>query len=155
MSKKKFNIIDIAVVLLIITAVVGFSMRFSGGKKSLNSQTEFRYTIQVENVRNFTVDALKKSLIVTDEDSLISIGEIKDVQVKNAIKANYLNDGTLVSPTLPEKYTCLVTIEARGSESDNKFLLEDTTELAVGRTTDLITKYVSTSGVITSVEVIE
>lgn len=153
---KKFNIIDVAVVLLVIVAILGFAVRFgSSATDSVNSKVKFRYTMQIDSVRSFTVDALRKKGVVTDEDSAISFGEIIDVQTDYATKVNSLSNGTVVSPKVPEKYTCLVTIEAIGSESDNKYLLEDTTELAVGRTTDLVTKYVHTSGIIKSVEIIK
>ena len=64
-------------------------------------------------------------------------------------------DGKIKWATLPDKYTCMVTIEADGRESEDGYILDDTTELSVGRSVDIITKYVKTSGEIISVEVME
>lgn len=56
---------------------------------------------------------------------------------------------------MPGRYTCYVTIRATGKESDDNYILEDSTELSVGRNVDLYSKYVKTSGDIKSVKVVE
>jgi len=153
--RKKLNAIDIAVVLLVIVAIVGFAVRFkSSATDSVTSDIKFRYTMKIDGIRSFTVDALEKKGIVTDEDSVINVGEITDVVVEDSTKAAVLTDGSMVSAPVPERYTCYVTIEAMGRESEGKYILDDTTELAVGRTTDLVSKFVHTSGTIESIEII-
>ena len=154
--RKKINAIDIAVVLLVIIAIVGFAVRFkSSATDSVTSDIKFRYVMKIDNVRSFTVDALEKKGVVTDEDSVINVGEIVDIIVEDNTTAAPLTDGSVVSAHIPERYTCYVTIEAMGRESEGKYILDDTTELAVGRTTDLISKFVHTSGTIESIEIID
>lgn len=154
--RKKINAIDIAVVLLVIIAIVGFAVRFkSSATDSVTSDIKFRYVMKIDNVRSFTVDALEKKGVVTDEDSVINVGEIVDIIVEDNTTAATLTDGSVVSAHIPERYTCYVTIEAMGRESEGKYILDDTTELAVGRTTDLISKFVHTSGTIESIEIID
>ena len=154
--RKKINAIDIAVVLLVIITIVGFAVRFkSSATDSVTSDIKFRYVMKIDNVRSFTVDALEKKGVVTDEDSVINVGEIVDIIVEDKTTAATLTDGSVVSAHIPERYTCYVTIEAMGRESEGKYILDDTTELAVGRTTDLISKFVHTSGTIESIEIID
>lgn len=154
--RKKINAIDIAVVLLVIIAIVGFAVRFkSSATDSVTSDIKFRYVMKIDNVRSFTVDALEKKGVVTDEDSVINVGEIVDIVVEDNTTTATLTDGSVVSAHIPERYTCYVTIEAMGRESEGKYILDDTTELAVGRTTDLISKFVHTSGTIESIEIID
>ena len=154
--RKKINAIDIAVVLLVIIAIVGFAVRFkSSATDSVTSDIKFRYVMKIDNVRSFTVDALEKKGVVTDEDSVINVGEIVDIIVEDNTTAATLTDGSVVSAHIPERYTCYVKIEAMGRESEGKYILDDTTELAVGRTTDLISKFVHTSGTIESIEIID
>lgn len=154
--RKKINAIDIAVVLLVIITIVGFAVRFkSSATDSVTSDIKFRYVMKIDNVRSFTVDALEKKGVVTDEDSVINVGEIVDIIVEDNTTAATLTDGSVVSAHIPERYTCYVTIEAMGRESEGKYILDDTTELAVGRTTDLISKFVHTSGTIESIEIID
>lgn len=81
--------------------------------------------------------------------------EIVDVQVENATLQSTTASGELKNPELPGRYTCYVTIRATGKESDDNYILEDSTELSVGRNVDLYSKYVKTSGDIKSVKVVE
>ena len=153
--RRKINAIDIAVILLVIVAIVGFAVRFSSSATdSVTSDIKFRYVMRIDSVRSFTVDALEKKGVVTDEDSVINVGEIIDVVVEDNTVAATLMNGSVVSALVPERYTCYVTIEAMGRESEGKYILDDTTELAVGRTTDLVSKFVHTSGTIESIEII-
>ena len=109
----------------------------------------------VESVRQYTVDALEKKGKVTDKKSEKDLGEIVDVQVENATLQSTTASGELKNPELPGRYTCYVTIRATGKESDDNYILEDSTELSVGRNVDLYSKYVKTSGDIKSVKVVE
>ena len=103
----------------------------------------------------YTVDALEKKGKVTDKKSEKDLGEIVDVQVENATLQSTTASGELKNPELPGRYTCYVTIRATGKESDDNYILEDSTELSVGRNVDLYSKYVKTSGDIKSVKVVE
>ena len=66
------------------------------------------------------------------------MGEIVDVQVENATLQSTTASGELKNPELPGRYTCYVTIRATGKESDDNYILEDSTELSVGRNVDLL-----------------
>ena len=101
------------------------------------------------------MDALEKKGKVTDKKSEKDLGEIVDVQVENATLQSTTASGELKNPELPGRYTCYVTIRATGKESDDNYILEDSTELSVGRNVDLYSKYVKTSGDIKSVKVVE
>lgn len=154
--RGKFSIIDILVILLIIVAIIGFTTRFGSGiTKSVTSDVHFKYVIKVEGVRSYTVDALQKKGVVTDKRALEYVGDVVDVKAQDAKVNSILSDGTMRLVTQPERYDCYVTIEANGRESDDGYILKDTTELSVGREVELITKYVHTSGTIESIEIVK
>lgn len=154
--KGKFSIIDIAVIFLIIAAVAGFVMRFGTSvTKSVTSDVKFRYVIRVEGVRDYTVEALNKKGVVTDKRALEYVGDVVDVKTEDARMQSVLSNGEIKWTELPERYNCYITIEANGRESEDGYVLSDTTELSVGRTVELITKYVHTTGTIESVEIID
>ncbi len=154
--RGKFSIVDIFVVLLVIVAIAGFITRFGGSvTKSVTSDVQFRYVIKVEGVRSYTVDALQKKGVVTDKRALEYVGEVVDVKAEDAKVDSVLSDGTIKIITQPERYDCYVTIEAIGRESNDGYILKDTTELSVGREVELITKYVHTSGTIESIEIVK
>lgn len=154
--KGKVSIVDILVILLVILVIVGIAARY-GSKitDAVKSDKQFEYVLKIQGVRQYTVDALEKKGIVTDKKSEKSLGEIEDVRVEKAIQQSTTASGSVTMTELPDRYTCYVTIKATGKESDDNYILEDSTELSVGRNIELYSKYVKTSGDITSVKVVE
>ena len=152
----KVSVIDILVVLLIVAVIAGIGVRY-GSKitSAVRSSEKFEYVLRVESVRHYTVDALQRMGKVTDKKSEKDIGEIVDVRYENATQQSTTANGRVVNPELPDRYTCYVTIQAVGRESDDNYVLDDSTELSVGRNIDLYTKYVKTSGNIESVTIVE
>lgn len=152
----KVSIVDILAILLIAVVIVGIAARYgSGFTNSVKSDKQFEYVLKIESVRQYTVDALKKKGNVTDKKSEKNLGEIVDVEVENATLQSTTASGELKNPELPDRYTCYVTIRATGKESSDNYILDDSTELSVGRNIDLYSKYVKTSGDIKSVKVID
>ena len=152
----KISIIDILVIILIVAVIAGIGVRY-GSKitNAVKSNEKFEYVLRVENVRNYTIDALEKMGKVTDKKSEKDLGEIVDVRYEKATQQSTTADGRVVNPELPDRYTCYVTIQAVGRESDDNYVLDDSTELSVGRKIDLYSKYVKTSGTIESVKVMD
>lgn len=152
----KISIIDILAVVLVVVVIAGIWARY-GSKitTAVRSSETFEYTLRVENVRKYTIDALEKRGRVTDKKSEKNLGEIVDVRYEEATQQSTTANGQVVMPVVPDRYTCFVTIQAVGRESDDNYILDDSTELSVGRTIDLYSKYVKTSGTIESVKVID
>ena len=152
----KISIIDIGVIVLIIAAAIGLVIRFtSGTTTAVTSNETFRYVVKVNMVREYTVNALQTRGITTDKKAEMVLGEIKDVKVEDSKIQSTTASGKIEWSNPPDKYTCDVTIEAEGRESEDGYILDDTTELSVGRSVDIITKNVKTSGEIISVDVVE
>lgn len=151
--KGKFNIIDLLVILLLIAVIAGIAVRYgSSVTTAVQSDEEFEYVVKVESVRYFTIDALEKKGKVTDKNSTLDLGEITDVTVEPTEYRSTTADGRIVFAEQPERYTAYVTIRTRGKESDNSYITADSNELSVGRTTEIFSKYVHTSGTIMSVD---
>lgn len=152
----RVSIIDILVILLIIVVAVGIVARYgSSVTNSVKSDKMFEYVLKVESVRGYTVDALNKGGKVTDKKSEKALGEIVDVKVESATLQSTTASGEVKNSELPDRYTCYVTIRATGKESSDNYILDDSTELSVGRNIELYSKYVKTSGDIKSVKVIK
>ncbi|MGN0163714.1 MAG: DUF4330 domain-containing protein [Candidatus Ornithomonoglobus sp.] len=151
--KGKFNIIDLLVIILIIAVIAGIVVRF-GSKitTAVKSDEEFEYTVKLESVRQYTVDALEKKGKLSDKKATVDLGEIIDVQTEPAAFLSETADGRMVYAKQPDRYTVYVTIRTRGKESDNSYITADSEELSVGRDTEIYSKYVHTTGVITSVK---
>ncbi len=151
--KGKFNIIDLLAIILIIAVVIGIAVRFkSTVTTAVKSDEEFIYTVKVESVRDYTIEALKKGGKITDKKSEIDLGEIVAVESEPSKIQTERADGKIIMADQPDRYTAIVTIKTHGKESDNSYITADSNELSVGRTTDVYSKYVHTSGKIMSVE---
>jgi hypothetical protein len=152
----KVSIIDIGVILIVLVVIIGIFARFGSSMTSaVQSNEKFEFTVKVTGVRQFTIDALNKKGKITDKNSEMDLGEITDVEIVPTEFQSTTASGDIVFTDLPERYTCYVTIVATGKESDDSYIMDDTSELSVGRTIDIKSKYVSTSGEIMSVKVVE
>lgn len=152
----KVSIIDVGVILLVIVVIIGIFVRFGSGiTTAVKSDKEFEYKVEISGVRQYTIDALNKKGKITDKNSVMDLGEITNVEIVPTQFQSTTASGEIITTDLPERYTCLVTIRARGKESDDSYIMNDSTELSVGRNVDVYSKYVKTSGDIVSVEVVE
>lgn len=152
----KVSIIDLAVVLIVLVVIAGIGMRYGSRVTSaVKSDAQFEYEIKVEGIRECSVEAIEKKGAVTDKKSEMNMGEIVDVRVEDATKESVTADGKVTYAKLPDYYTCYITVRGRGKESEDNYVLADTTELSVGRIVDFYSKYIKTSGLITRVDVID
>lgn len=152
----KLNIIDLAAILLVIVFAAGIGVRYGSRiTASVKSHETFRYVMKVSSVREYTADALQKKGNLTDKKSTKVLGHVTDVKVEPTKDMVTTADGKIVEADVPERYTCYITIEADGKESEEGYILDDSTELSVGRYIDLYTQYCSTSGEIMEVEVVK
>ncbi len=150
--KGKFNIIDLLVIILLAVVAAGIAVRYGSSiTTAVKSDEEFEYVVKVESVRDFTISALEKKGKVTDKNSNLDLGEIVDVTVEPTEYQSTTADGRIIFAEQPERYTAYVTVRTRGKESDNSYITADSNELSVGRTTELYSKYVHTSGMIMNV----
>ena len=155
--KGKFNIIDILVIILIAAVIVGIGIRY-GSKitRAVKSDEEFEYVVKVESVRQFTIDALEETMNteshLTDKKSTIDLGTITDIKTEDTKLIAQKVDGSMVYAPQEDRKTAYVTIRTRGKESDNSYITADSNELSVGGHTEILSKYVHTSGLVTKVE---
>lgn len=152
----KVSIIDIGVILVVLIVIVGIFVRFGNSMTTaVQSNEKFEFVVKVTGVRDYTIDALNKKGKITDRKSEMDLGEIKNVEIVPTEFQSTTASGEIVLTDLPDRYTCFVTIVATGKESADSYIMDDTSELSVGRTIDINSKYVKTSGEIMSVKVVE
>lgn len=149
----KLNIIDLGVILVVLIAAVGICVRLFGAPSAaVKSSVDFEYVIRVENIRQFSVEALQKKGTITDKKSKEKIGEIVDIKVEPAEFQSITANGSVVMTKLPERYTCYVTIRSNGKEATDGYFTSDNTELSVGRNFEIYSKNIKTAGNIESIK---
>lgn len=152
----KINIIDLCVILLVIAVVIGVFVRFSGGAGKIVTQTkQIEYVVNVKGLRQYGVDAIERMGLVTDKKYSTVVGEITNVDVKEATHQSTTADGVVKDAKLPERFDCEVTIVTNGKEGSNGYFNNNNEELSVGREYQMYSKYVSTTGIIKSVTVLD
>ena len=148
----KINIIDLLAISILVVAIVGIAVRFtSTASKNVTNETVFEYVVEIDDVRIYTVDALKKMGTATDKQGNF-IGEIHTVEWDEKKEQKVLSNGETVMVTVPEKYTVNVTLDAMGKESADKYFVGENTELSVGSTIKMYTKYANCTGKVKSIE---
>ena len=150
---KKINIIDLGVVLIFILFIVGLGIRFSGETKTtpVNNTVEVEYTVIVENIRDYTVEAFKKSNILTESKTGVVIGEIVSVETESYADEAKGADGKLYRAEIPNRYLCTLVLKSPVQKMNDRYFATDTTEIAAGKDFKLSTKYVQTTGTIIKV----
>lgn len=155
--KGKFNIIDLLVIILIIAVIAGIAARYGSSiTTAVKSDEEFEYVVRIESVRQYTIDALESTMNtgshLTDKKSTVDLGVITDIKTEDTKLLAEKVDGTMVYAPQEGRKTAYVTIRTRGKEADNSYITADSNELSVGGNTEIFSKYVHTSGMVTSVK---
>lgn len=150
----KISVIDILAVFVIVLALLGGYLRFSGKTApNMGKNTAIEYCVLVKGVRSFSVDALKKGGFVFDKKTGERIGEIIKVSESPATSGSIKADGSYVNAALPDKFDVRVTVETMGRSGDLGIFDSRNTELNVGGNTGIVSKWVSSVGQIESIKV--
>lgn len=151
----KINIIDLVTVLIVILAVVGITIRFTSiAAENVNEKAKFTYVIEIEDIRSYSVNALMKAGTATDKQGNV-IGEIINVESDRMQNQLVNENGESVKVIKPERYVAKVTLESEGKDTDSGYFVGENTELSVGSSITMYTKYSNCSGKIIKVEKIE
>ncbi|MBQ7985731.1 MAG: DUF4330 domain-containing protein [Clostridia bacterium] len=148
----KINIIDLAAILIVILAIVGITIRFTSiAAENVNQKTNFTYVVEIEDIRMYSVNALSKKGLATDKQGNV-IGEITNVEYDKMIKQLVNENGEQVKVTTPLRYVAKVTLNAEGKDTDSGYFVGENTELSVGSSITMYTKYSNCSGKIIKVQ---
>ncbi len=152
---SKISIVDVAVAIFIICAVAFVGLKFfsPGGRLSGAEQINCEYTFKVQNVRQASVDALKKSEEKNVYDStgvyLGTVKEIKNIQPHkdSVIKA----DGSMVLAEVPDKFDVEVVAIVSGKKTIDSIMISNKRELSVGSSLSISTPEITVEVIITDI----
>jgi hypothetical protein len=116
---KKFSIVDIFVLLLIVVLIAGAYYKFFMVDKSQNAAKfdTLEYKILVSEVRQQSVDAIEIGADIYDVKTDAPMGKIMSKEVKPATEQLTKADGTVVIAEKPERFDVVVTIQVPGIET--------------------------------------
>lgn len=158
MEKKKrfkFNIIDVAVLLVVFLVIWGASIKFNkyNVKTDESSEGTILYTIDITNVRNYSLEAYQSGDAVYDSLTGVNIGTIQKIESADAVSYENREDGELVKVVNPYKKDIVLYIETPGTIENNAYYANKSIELKVNSQKAIETKYVKTTGIISNITV--
>ena len=156
MEKKfRFNIIDVTVLLVIILVIWGATIKFGkyNVKTDESSEKTIIYTIDVENVRDYSLQAYQSGDVIFDSLTGVSIGTIQKIEATDAVSYEERENGELIKVLNPYKKDIVLYIETPGTIENNAYYANKSIELKVNSQKAIETKYVKTTGIISNITV--
>jgi len=146
----KISIVDIAVILVIIIAIAGIYFKFFvKTNKTVVSNTDFYYSVEVKNIRPSSAEALEKSRGLTvflNEKISSEMGQLVDLKITPAVDTIEKVNGELVDAPIPDKFDAIVTIKINGKVNAKGYYTEQLKEINAGAAYNLKTKWATFFG---------
>ena len=159
----KISIIDIAVVLILILAIVGGVVIYNktgSGKVSptdnslvtnTDSLDDLCIEFQLSDVRDITKNAVAKKDKIYSDSTGDYIGEVIRIDSKPFRNSITGTDGTIIFADVPEKYELTIYVKTTGQHTDTGYYLFQNTHLAVGESFAIKTETIKTTPIIKKV----
>ena len=153
----KVNLFDAAIIILVlILVIVGISkFKIFDSTVDSNSSGKIKYTVLINDVRDYTIKALQSGDIVYDTTTDINIGKITNIESRNAKTIKSLASGQAIVAENPYRKDIILTIETPGSNTNNGYFANKSIELKVGSEKKIETLYTMSMGKISSIEYVE
>lgn len=152
----KINIIDLLIVVVIFALAIATFIKFRTSDAYMSKDTVIEYTLLVENVRTPTIDALKeKTEGIIDYETKKEIGDIIDMEISGASELELMTDGTYKEVKFKDKYDVLLTLQTKGTETQDNFFTLSGKKLVVGDDITMYNEYASTNGKVKSIMVLK
>lgn len=134
--KRRLNRLDIFIVVMLVIVIGIFAYKKTTtaydafkGDAEIPQMEEMSLTYYVENVRDYTYNAVVVGDAFYDDDSGAYIGEAKKVWKEPFRNEIQKNDGTVVYEEVPGRFVVYVTIVGPVVETEDKVLAGGSFEL--------------------------
>jgi hypothetical protein len=119
----KINIIDLLVVLVIVLIVAGVLSKFVfTSNRGVGNDSLIQYTVSIQDVRNFTADAIKINDDMYDSKTGTYMGKVTAKEVRPYKDYIIKTDGTVSLAEKPDRLEVLATIQVPGVVNNYSFL---------------------------------
>ena len=152
---SKISIVDILVLIFVVCAALFVGFKFFAPAENITGaqETAYEYTFKVENVRQPSVDALKRSEGKWVYDSKGTfLGTLKQVVLVEPYKdAVTMPDGSMVSANVPDKYSVRAMVDTVARKTTDSIMISNKAELSVGSHLSVTTPEITVEVVITGI----
>lgn len=149
----KINLFDAAILILVLALIIAGISKFKTFNKTVDASElgSITYTLEIYNVRDYTLSAFQSGDTVYDSGTNVNIGTIKNIEAVPAQTVKTLVDGSTKILENEYKKDIILTIETPGSATVNGYYANKTIELKVDSEKEIETLYAITFGKITSI----
>ena len=146
MAKRKPNVVDILILVVIVALAVVAVFKFGVVNKQeaagVGEEAEqITYTAFIDEVRMATVNALHEGDQIFDEKTGVYIGTIQKVSHAPYHKGVIASDGSIKQVEYPDYYSVELTIEGPVIEKEEGYFVEGVVELKANSEMNVVTKY--------------
>jgi len=130
----KVSLIDIALVLALIGLIAGYGYRKMSGvaKTIVNTNTTFYVTLDVEPIRQYSVNAVKLGDIFYKQHEQLPLGKVVALRQEQAKDVIDNPDGTAAYVPIDDKYVLYITLECTGNVSDSGYYVNGSSQVSAG-----------------------
>jgi len=137
---KRFNIIDISIVLLILIFLAGGMYKLSNREvREQATKKSIQVRLLVREREALSLDKINVGDVIKEFDTGIVFGEIINIDVRPAIKEVKTADGEVKLAEVPDRYDLYIDVDASAIVSSNS-IMSGNKELRVGSRLILKTK---------------
>lgn len=138
----KISIIDIAALIAVVVLIVGVAVRFSGNQAvTVSSGQAIECDLRITEIRQVTVDALKKGGQVYDIETKEYIGDIVDVKQEDCYSLIAMANGERKLVPVEERYNAVVTVAFTGSVSEKGYYTASNRQMSAGGKVGINSKF--------------
>ena len=147
------SIIDIIVVAVLIVLAAAVYMRFFASDAPVTSAegNTFTYEVKVRATRQEIADMIQIGDQLYDEENEYFIGTVTGVNSEPAMQQMQLMDGTYVNAPVENRYDVYIEVETEGLVSNGRYYAGRSYEVSVNDSLQFYSKYISTTGIIWSI----
>lgn len=148
MKKRKINIVDIAVILVVLALIAGGIYKFGVINKENKIATDAtenkEYVVLVKGVRQPTIDALHEGDEFFDKVTGTAMGKVVGIKTEPFETMILKSDGEYKKADKIGYYNLYVTLEGPVLEKTNGYFVGGVVELKRNSTLEISSKYIST-----------
>ncbi len=120
-NKKRFNLIDLLIIIVVIGAIFVAVKYFNGSAGNGNSEGDIiTYKLNIQSEQQYLIDEIQIGDKVFDSVKNFEIGEVTDIVTTEAVDSVYdAEQNKYKTITLPERYDLLITVKSKGIEKED------------------------------------
>jgi len=130
----KVSIIDAVLVLVVIGLIIGYGYRklSHAATAIVNTNATFYVTLDIEPVRQFSVDSIKEGDIFYKQYEQQPLGKVVAIRKETAKTVIDRPDGTAVYGDMQDRYALYVTLECTGNVNDIGYYVNGSSQISAG-----------------------